>query len=84
MNRKQRRTQEALFETPVRKDITWHDVTSLFEALGATVTQGQGSRVRVALHDVKAVFHQPHPRPELPTYAVKDIRDFLEQAGELP
>jgi len=84
MNSKQRRTHEALFQTPVCKDIAWQDVASLFEALGATVTQGEGSRVRVALHDLKAVFHQPHPRPELPTYAVKDIRDFLEQAGELP
>jgi len=83
VNSKRLRTHEAIFEVPPRKDITWHDVTSLFEALGATVTQGQGSRVRVALHDLTAVFHQPHPRPELPTYAVKDIRDFLEQAGEL-
>jgi HicA toxin of bacterial toxin-antitoxin, len=84
VNSRQRRTHKRLFETPLRKDITWHEVMSLFEALGATVTQGQGSRMRVALHDVKAVFHQPHPHPELPIYAVKDIRDFLEHAGELP
>src|SRR5271157_1693948 len=37
---------------------------SLVLACSAEVTEGQGSRVRVALNGVRAVFHRPHPRKE--------------------
>jgi len=49
MNGKQRRTLEAIFARPTRSDIAWSDKESLFRALGATVAQGRGSRVRVNL-----------------------------------
>jgi hypothetical protein len=32
---------------------------------------GHGSRVRMKLNDVKAVFHQPHPEKEIDKGAVK-------------
>lgn len=44
MNKKQRQTLIAIFTTPVRSDIKWTDIESLFKALGATVSQGKGSR----------------------------------------
>ena len=45
-------------------NIPWSDVEALFVALGAEVTEGHGSRVRVALNGVRAVFHRPHPEKE--------------------
>src|SRR5258707_9201171 len=54
----------AVFETPTRANIEWRKIEALFKHLGATVTQGRGSRVRVALNDVKAVFHRPRPEKE--------------------
>ena len=62
MNKKQRQTLRRLFEKPTRSDISWNDIESLFIALGAQVAEGKGSRVRVALNDVRAVFHRPHPQ----------------------
>jgi hypothetical protein len=81
MNRKQERTLQSIFEHPVRADIDWRDVTSLLLALGADVTAGKGSRRRVVLNDVKAVFHEPHPRKEVGKDTVRSLRDFLTEAG---
>ena len=50
-------------------------------ALGADITQGRGSRVRVKLNDVKAVLHEPHPQNETDKGAVKFVREFLIKAG---
>ena len=79
LNSKQRRTLKAIYVHPVRSDIVWTDVESLFVALGAIVRQGRGSRVRVALNGVKAVFHEPHPEKEVCKGAVKSVREFLEK-----
>lgn len=84
LNSKQRRTLKAIYANPVRSDIVWTDVESLFVALGATVSQGRGSRVRVLLNGVKAVFHEPHPEKEVCKDAVKSVREFLENAGVAP
>ena len=61
MNKKQRQTLGRIFEKPDRSDIEWSDVEALFKALGGELSEGRGSRVRVALKDVRAVFHRPHP-----------------------
>ena len=84
MDRKHRKTLEAIFEKPERANIAWRDIEALFTALGAEVTEGSGSRVRVALKDVRAVFHRPHPRKETNKGAVKSVRRFLEAAGVEP
>ena len=84
MNAKQRRTLEAIFARPARSDIAWSDIESLFRALGATVKQGRGSRVRVDLHGQAAVFHEPHPRRVSDKGTVETVRDFLENAGVAP
>ena len=84
MDRKHRKTLEAIFEKPERANIAWRDIEALFTALGAEVTEGSGSRVRVALKDVRAVFHRPHPRKETNKGAIKSVRRFLEAAGVEP
>ena len=81
MNKKHRKTLEAIYADPVRANILWKDVESLFLALGAEISEGSGSRVRVALNDVRAVFHRPHPRKETNKGAVKSVRRFLQEAG---
>ena len=84
MQDKHRKTLEAIFEVPERANISWRDVEALFVALGAEVSEGRGSRVRVALNDVRAVFHRPHPRKEADKGTVKSVRRFLQEAGITP
>ena len=84
LNKKQTKILEAIFENPVRSDVAWSDVEKLFAALGAEITEGRGSRVRVVLDDVKAVFHRPHPQKETDKGALKSVRRFLFEAGFEP
>lgn len=84
MNKAQRKALSAIFKRPTPGGIRWDDIEALLRALGAEVTEGAGSRVRVALNGVRAVFHRPHPRKEVKKYAVEAVRDFLNEAGIRP
>lgn len=84
MGPKQRRTLQAIFEDPVRANIPWRDIEALLQAEGAAISEGAGSRVRIALHGVRAVFHRPHPEKETDRGAVKSLRRFLTEAGVTP
>jgi hypothetical protein len=81
MNKRQRRTLEAIFTRPVPQDIRWVEIESLIRALGGDVEERHGSRVALKLNGMRAVFHRPHPRPETDRNAVRDLKDFLERAG---
>lgn len=78
------RTLEAIFSTPVRASINWKDIESLFNALGAKIEEGRGSRVRILLNEEEAVFHRPHLQKETDKGAVVSVRRFLENAGVKP
>lgn len=84
MSRKHEKTLAALFAEPARANIRWDDVVALFRSLGAEVTEGRGSRVRVVLNGRRATFHEPHPEKEIGKKTVADARDFLEDAGLAP
>ena len=81
MNKKQRLILQKIFEEPERSDISWKDIEGLFVALGAEITEGRGSRVRVALDDIRAVFHRPHPERVTSKGTVKSVRRFLVESG---
>ncbi len=84
LSRKHRKTLQAVFSDPARADVPWRDVERLLSALGAEITEGSGSRVRVALGGVRAVFHRPHPERETDKGALKSVRRFLNEAGIQP
>ncbi len=81
---KHRKTLQSIFDNPVRANIVWKDVESLLTACGAEISEGRGSRVRIVLNDVKAIFHRPHPRKETNKGAVVSMRRFLTEAGVTP
>jgi len=78
------KTLQAIFDNPVRSDVEWKKIESLFSALGAQLSEGRGSRIRVALNDVRAVFHRPHPQKETDKGALKSVRRFLKEARITP
>jgi hypothetical protein len=84
MNSKHRRTHEAIFFDPLLANILWDDIDALLVALGALRDEGRGSRIRFLLNDIPAVFHRPHPQKETDKGAVKSVRKFLIDAGEIP
>ena len=84
LSSKHRTTLQAIFDNPVRFDVEWKKIESLFFALGCELSEGRGSRIRVALSDVRAVFHRPHPQKETDKGALKSVRRFLKVAGITP
>jgi hypothetical protein len=81
MNSKQKKTLFLIFENPLRADIEWIAIEKLLLALGAELSEGNGSRVRVALNGIKAIFHRPHPKKETDKGALRSVRRFLTEAG---
>lgn len=72
---------DAIFDDPIRANIRWRDVESLIRKLGGSVAYGGGSRVKFILNDIEWRFHSPHPQREAKKYAVRELREFLRQAG---
>ena len=80
MNKKNQRTLERILERPDRSDIPWRDIEKLIIALGGEISEGRGSRVRIYLQGVRAVFHRPHPEQITDKGAVSAMRRFLMEA----
>jgi hypothetical protein len=80
VNRRHTATLEKIRSRPERSDIPWKDIESLIVALGGEISEGKGSRVRIYLNGVRAVFHRPHPQRVTDKGAVKSMRRFLEAA----
>ena len=72
---------QAIYQDPVRSDIAWSRIENLLKALGAEISEGRGSRVRIALNGTRMVFHRPHPKKETDKGALKSVRRFLTTAG---
>lgn len=83
MNKKQQRTLDAIFDTPIRSNVVWSDIEKLFISLGAEVSEGNGSRVRIALKGVRSTFHRPHPQKETDKGALRSVQRFLNETGVL-
>ncbi len=81
MKSKSKKVLNDIFKKPVMSSIQWKDIESLFVRLGAEISEGEGSRIRVKLNGVRAVFHRPHPKKETDKGAVMSVRRFLENAG---
>ena len=81
LSSKHLKTLRAIFEDPVRSDVEWAGIENLLLALGSELSEGRGSRVRVYLNGVRAVFHRPHPQKETDKGALKSVRRLLTEAG---
>ena len=84
MNTRQQKTLELLFQRPVSGNVRWADIEALFKALGAEISEAEGSRVCVRLFNDRRVFHRPHPSPDTDKGALASIRKWLEANGVRP
>ena len=84
MQRKHQRTLALIFSRPVSGSIKWRDIEALLLALGAEVSEREGSRVGVKVFGNRRVFHRPHPSPDTDKAAVESVRKWLENNGVKP
>jgi hypothetical protein len=78
------RTLCAVFRIPTAATVTRASFALFVSALGGNVEPGDGSRRRMRLNGVIAVFHRPHPQPTMKKGSVESARDFLLKAGINP
>ena len=81
MNAKHRKTLVAIFARPTSASIVFADIEALVKTLGGTVSEREGSRVRIELSGELWRCHRPHPGKEAKRYQVEEVRELLERAG---
>lgn len=84
MRSKQRKTLEAIFVRPTLANIPFRDIESLLLALGASLREGDGSRIRFELMGESWYCHRPHPDGQARRYQVEQVRELLILAGVHP
>ena len=77
LNSKHKKTLKAIFYNPVKSDIPWKEIEKMFIAMGAEVSEGSGSRIRIFLNHRIAIFHRPHPEKVTDKGAVKSVREYI-------
>ncbi len=84
LSSRHRRTVARIYEEPTRSDLPFRDWDALIRALGAEVVERSGSRVAFILGERIGHFHRPHPRPDARQAAVRQMCEFLREAGIEP
>jgi len=84
LHEQQAKIFKAVFAEPASPSIECAAIESLMLAVGCTLIEGHGSRVRFECKGVIAAFHRPHPAKEAKRYQVRDARAFLEKLGITP
>lgn len=84
MNTKHRKTLTAIFARPTAASIVFADIEALVKALGGSVVEREGSRVKIEMKGEQWRYHRPHPGKEAKRYQVEEARELLERAGVQP
>jgi len=82
MNSMQQKTLQAIFKTPVPRDLEWSAIEALL--IGSKLIEGSGSRVKFELNGRIIAFHRPHKPKIAKPYQINMVRDFLEDTGVKP
>lgn len=84
MNKKHVRTLAAIFPKPTSAAIKFSDIEGLFKTLGGSVSEREGSRIKIELKGEQWRCHRPHPGKEAKRYQVEEARELLERVGVKP
>jgi len=84
VNAKHRKTLVAVFARPTLASIPFSEIEALIKTLGGTVTEREGSRIKIELKGEQWRCHRPHPGKEMKRYQVEEARELLERVGVRP
>ncbi len=84
MKREHQKILERIFARPASGTLPWRDIETLLIALGAEVSEREGSRVGIKLFGEVRVFHRPHPSPNTDKGALASVRKWLHDHGITP
>ena len=84
VNSKQKKTLAAVFALPTSASILFADIESFLKALGASVVEREGARVKVVIQGEQWRAHRPHPAKEARRFQIEEVRELLERIGIKP
>ena len=84
MNARHAKTLAAIFRQPASANVEWAAIEAVLVAVGCTLVEGSGSRVRFVKDTMIETFHRPHPAKEARRYQVRAARDYLIRLGVTP
>lgn len=84
VNARHRKILSSIFVKPTLASVVFADIEALIKALGGSVSERAGSRVKIELSGHQWRRHRPHPGKEAKRYQVEEARELLERAGVTP
>ena len=84
MSHKHQTLLRAIFHDPLPANIHWRELESLLNHLGASIEPSHGARFKVSLNTASDFLHHPHNNSECSRDLIKQVREFLAQAGISP
>lgn len=88
VNAKHRKTLAAIFARPtiasISISISVAEIEALVKTLGGTITEREGSRIKIELKGELWRCHRPRPGKEAKRYQVEEARELLERVGVRP
>ena len=79
MKTKHAKILQRIFATPTNASIAFSEIEALLAALGAEVSEREGSRIKFMLRGEEWHAHRPHPGQEAKKYQVEQVRELLNQ-----
>ncbi len=79
------KTDKLLEKIKHSKTVSWNELVKALRSLGYVQVDGDGSRVKFDNGTPSQLInlHKPHPSKEVKAYALRQIRDKLNQWGML-
>ncbi|HSO76499.1 MAG TPA: type II toxin-antitoxin system HicA family toxin [Blastocatellia bacterium] len=84
MNARHRKTLQAIFARPTSPSVVFSSIEALVVALGGSITEREGSRIKITLLGEQWHCHRPHPGRHAKRYQVEEARELLERVGVTP
>jgi hypothetical protein len=76
---KKEKLLDKFLSKPPKRNLTFNELTTLFQSLGYALINKQGSRIAFWNKETGDILdmHQPHPHDTLKLYVVKKVQDKL-------
>lgn len=78
---RQKKLIEKFLTKPLKRNLTFRELTAVFQSLGYRLINREGARVAFWNKDTGDIFdiHKPHPNDTLKVYVIKKVQDKLRE-----
>ncbi len=78
---KKQKVLKTIYEQDFHAKILWKEVELFLMGYGVNISKGNGSRIRIYMNGVRAVFHKPFSDIVCDKGSLKSLKSFLKNAG---